>query len=171
VSTPPYEIERKYLLHEPDRDALAGAASSRSDIEQVYLDDLGTGAERVRRRVVTDRDGAERVELTHTRKVAVRAGIVEEYERTIDETEYAELLGRADPLRRAVRKTRWVVPWAEHVLEIDEVREPRRLWLLEVELDDEDDLERPITLPDWVGEHTEVTGDERYANRSIALPD
>jgi CYTH domain-containing protein len=170
VSSTPYEIERKFLLRGPDRDALAGAASSRSDIEQVYLDDLGTGAERVRRRVLQDRDG-ERTELTRTRKVAVRAGVVEEYESVIDEATYAELLRRADPARRPVRKTRWVVPWGEHVLEVDHVRSPRELWLLEVELDDVAELDVAIPLPTWVGEHVEVTGDERYANRSLALPE
>lgn len=171
MSATPYEIERKFLLSEPDRDALESAAASRSDIEQVYLDDRGTGAERIRRRIRRDADGTERTELTRTRKVAVRAGVVEEYEEVIGETEYAELLDRADPARHPVRKTRWVVPWADHLLEVDHVRSPRELWLLEIELDDVAGLDVEMALPDWVGEHVEVTGDERYANRSLALPD
>ena len=67
-------------------------------------------------------------------------------------------------------KTRWVVPHGDLVLVVDRIREPRELWLLEVELADPGDLHARLDLPTWVGPHVEVTGDERYANRSLALP-
>lgn len=167
----PYEIERKFLLlGEPDLDALGAQASSVSDIEQTYLLDPRGGAERVRRRVVRDADG-QHLQLTHTRKVAVSAGVVEEDEREVGAAEYAELLVRTDPERRTVVKTRWVVPHGEHLLEIDRIVEPRSLWLLEIELPDTDGLGAPVALPAWVGPSREVTGDPAYANRMLALPD
>lgn len=170
VDPTPYEIERKFLLEAPDLAALQQAATSSSEIEQIYLDDRGAGAERVRRRVRLDTAGP-RTELTHTRKVPVSAGVAEEYEVDVDETTYADLLTRADPARVPVLKTRWVVPHGDLVLEVDRIREPRELWLLEVELADPGDLHARLDLPTWVGPHVEVTGDERYANRSLALPD
>ena len=166
----PYEIERKFVLFTPDLTALVGAATSESDIEQTYLLDPHGGAERVRRRLIRDARG-ERLELTHTRKVAVSAGVVEEYESVLTEQEYADLLTRSDPDRRTVVKTRWVVPHGEHQLEIDRVVEPRRLWLLEIELPDTALLDSEVSLPSWLGEVREVTGDPAYSNRMLALPD
>jgi CYTH domain-containing protein len=165
-----YEIERKFLLlGEPDLDALRDAAVSVSDIEQTYLLDPRGGAERVRRRLVRDADG-ERLQLTHTRKVAVSTGVVEEDEREVDAQEYADLLARTDPARRPVVKTRWVVPHGEHRLEIDRIVAPRALWLLEIELPDSAGLDDEVSLPAWVGQAREVTGDPAYANRMLALP-
>jgi CYTH domain-containing protein len=167
----PYEIERKFLLlGEPDLAALDAAATSMSDIEQTYLLDPQGGAERVRRRVVHDAAG-EHVQLTHTRKVAVSAGVVEEDEREVDAVEYAELLGRTDPARRPVVKTRWVVPHGDLRLEIDRIVAPRALWLLEIELPAAAHLHDDVDLPGWVGDAREVTGDPAYANRMLALPD
>jgi CYTH domain-containing protein len=170
VSGTPYEIERKFLLDGPDVEALDAAATSVSRIEQTYLLNADGHAERVRRREVRDADGT-RVELTTTRKVGVGAGVVEEYERELDEAEYADLLARTDPDRMPVVKTRWVVPHAGRVLEVDRLESPRSLWLLEVELPSRDDLTATIDLPGWVGPALEVTGDERYTNRALALPE
>lgn len=171
MSTTPYEIERKFLLlDEPDLAALESAAVSSSDIVQTYLVDPRGGAERVRRRLVRDADG-ERLQLTHTRKVAVSSGVVEEYESEVAEDEYAALLARTDPERRAVVKTRWVVPHGAHQLEVDRIVEPRRLWLLEIELPGTEQLEDAVALPAWLGATREVTGDSAYANRMLALPD
>ena len=166
----PYEIERKFVLFTPDLTALVSAATSESHIEQTYLLDPNGGAERVRRRRIRDAHG-ERVELTHTRKVAVSAGVVEEYESVVTEQEYADLLARTDPDRRTVVKTRWVVPHGEHQLEIDRIAEPRRLWLMEIELPDTSQLDAAVSLPPWLGESREVTGDPAYSNRMLALPD
>ena len=171
MSSTPYEIERKFLLlGEPELAALEDAAVSASDIEQTYLVDPSGGAERVRRRLVRDADGA-RLQLTHTRKVAVSSGVVEEYEATVTEAEYADLLARSDPDRRAVVKTRWVVPHGAHQLEVDRIVEPRRLWLLEIELPDTAQLDTDVALPEWLGATREVTGDPAYANRMLALPE
>lgn len=166
----PYEIERKFLLDAPDLAALEAAAASVSRIEQTYLATDDGSAERVRRRLVRDAAG-ERLQLTTTRKVAVSAGVVEEYERELAQQEYDDLLARSDPERRPVVKTRWVVPYAGRTIEIDHLESPRELWLLEVELDAADDLGAAIEFPPYLVVTAEVTGDDRYANRSLALPE
>jgi CYTH domain-containing protein len=165
----PYEIERKFVIDEPDVGALDAAATSVSDIEQTYLVNADGHAERVRRRVVRDADG-ERTQLTHTRKVPVSRGVVEEYEREVDDATYAELLATADPDRRPVIKTRWVVPHAGRVFEIDRIVAPRRLWLMEVELPGADDVDADVELPPFAAGAVEVTGDIAYSNKNLALP-
>jgi CYTH domain-containing protein len=163
----PLEIERKLLLSAPDVDELEAAATSVSDIVQTYLLTTEWDAERVRRRVVRDADGV-RVQLTHTRKRSVSAGVAEEDEREIDEAEYAELLARADPSRVLIEKTRWVLPWGDRVLEVDGFRSPPGLWLLEVELPDTASLSDDLDLPPWLTVVREVTGDPAYANVALA---
>ena len=165
----PYEVERKFVLGSPDVAALEAEAVSVSQIEQTYLVNADGHAERVRRRLVRDADG-ERVQLTHTRKVPVSAGVVEEYERAVDAATYEVLLRDADPARVPVVKTRWVVPYGEHVLEVDRIDSPRRLWLLEVELDDAESITEVIELPAWADVVADVTGDPAYSNRSLAVP-
>lgn len=165
----PYEIERKFVVDEPDVGVLDAAATSVSEIEQTYLVNADGHAERVRRRVVRDADGG-RTQLTHTRKVPVSRGVVEEYEREIDGTEYADLLATADSTRRPVIKTRWVVPHAGRVFEIDRIVSPRQLWLMEVELPQADDVDADVELPPFATGAVEVTGDPAYSNKSLALP-
>lgn len=167
----PYEIERKFLLAPPDEDALEASATSVSRIEQTYLVNADGHAERVRRRAVREpgRDG-ERLQLTHTRKVAVSKGVVEEYERELDEQEYAELVARADDARAPVVKTRWVVPYAGRTWEVDHLVSPRELWLMEVELPAAADVEAALELPPFAHDVREVTGDVAYSNKNLALP-
>ena len=166
----PYEIERKFLIADPDVAALDAAASSVSHIVQTYLATDDGSAERVRRRLVRDADG-ERLQLTTTRKVAVSAGVVEEYERELDEAAYADLLSRSDPARHPVVKTRWVVPYAGRVIEVDHLESPRGLWLLEVELPGTDEMDATLDFPEWLQITAEVTGDDRYSNKNLALPE
>jgi len=166
----PYEIERKFLLADPDVAALDTAASSVSHIVQTYLATDDGSAERVRRRLVRDADG-ERLQLTTTRKVGVSAGVVEEYERELDEAEYDELLRRSDAARHPVVKTRWVVPHAGRTIEVDHLESPRDLWLMEVELPGTDDMAAVLEFPEWLVVTAEVTGDDRYSNKNLALPE
>lgn len=66
-----------------------------------------------------------------------------------------------------VRKTRFYVPHASHVFEVDVYSgRLRGLVLAEVELAAE---HQPVSIPDWLG--PEVTGDPRFGNRSLALMD
>jgi CYTH domain-containing protein len=167
----PYEIERKFLLAAPDGAVLDGLATSVSHIEQTYLRNDDGQAERVRRRTVR-RPGAdgETVTLTHTRKVGVSKGVVEEYERELDEAEYGELLQRSDADRVPVVKTRWVVRHDGRDWEVDHLVSPRDLWLMEVELPAADDVEAELEVPPWAHGVREVTGDDAYSNKNLALP-
>lgn len=170
MSEVPYEIERKFLIAEPDVAALDSAASSVSHIVQTYLATDDGSAERVRRRLVRDAAG-ERLQLTTTRKVGISAGVVEEYERELAEAEYDDLLRRSDPARHPVVKTRWVVPYAGRTIEVDHLESPRDLWLLEVELPGTADLDAALEFPTWLQITAEVTGDDRYSNKNLALPE
>ena len=164
----PLEIERKLLVDVTELDALVAASTSVSAITQTYLVNHDGLAERVRRREVRSRDGAL-VQLTHTSKRAVSAGVVEEEEHEVDEAQYAALLERADAARTPIVKTRYVVPWAGRVLEVDAFASPREFWMLEVELPGTDDLDAPLDLPPWLHVTAEVTGDPAYANWTLAL--
>jgi CYTH domain-containing protein len=164
----PLEIERKLLVEVRDLDSLAAASTSVSSITQTYLVNDDGLAERVRRREVRDARG-EHLQLTHTAKRAVSAGVVEEDEREVDEATYAVLLERTDSTRVPIVKTRYVVPWAERVLEIDSFASPRAFWMLEVELPGTDDLTAPLDLPPWLDVTEEVTGNPAYANWTLAL--
>ncbi len=76
--------------------------------------------------------------------------------------------GPADPDRRPVRKTRYVVAHGPQTLEVDVFEQPCGLVVVEVELASEDEA---VDLPAWLGEWREVTGDERYFNFALARRD
>jgi CYTH domain-containing protein len=155
------EIERKYRLRAvPTPDVLAAHGAVALRIEQTYLA-AGEGIRRVRR---TERPTGE-VEHRLTTKRRIAAFSFDEDERPIAVAEYRRLLAQADPARRPIRKVRHVVPEGDRKLEIDVFEEPPGLVLLEIELGSADET---VTLPDWLGEWREVTGDPAYFNASLA---
>ena len=157
------EIERKFRLREaPAADVLAARGAVARRIEQVYL--AGSpGVERIRRT-----EAPEGVSYWRTRKRRIGRYAFEEDEEPIDGAAWVEGLGRADPARRTIRKTRHVVTHGEQELEIDVFDEPRGLVVVEVELRHEDE---PVVLPAWLGDWREVTGDARYFNAALARLD
>jgi CYTH domain-containing protein len=160
----PLEIERKYLLPAPpDEEQLERAGARASSIEQTYLAGGDPGVvERVRRR--TD---AVRTAYYLTEKRFRSAGVNVEHERELTAAEYEELLGRADPARVPVSKTRHVFEHAGRTLELDVFHGPfDGLVVCEVELDA---LDAHVELPAWLGEVRDVTDDRRYGNAALAL--
>ncbi len=158
-----FEIERKFLIAMP---APAFTASCEcSAITQTYLLGAPGTTERVRRRV---RESS--CEYTHTVKRRIRDLRREEDERVIGETEYAELLKRADPARRPIEKTRCCFRHAGKLWELDIFPFWTDRAILEIELDDENE---EITLPEPLQLIHEVTDDPRYTNAamSLRLPD
>jgi CYTH domain-containing protein len=157
------EIERKFRLRAaPSGADLAAHMAVSSQLEQVYLATEATGlSERVRRIKALDGTTTYR----HTVKHRVGAYSFDERETPIDEAAWTEALGRADPGRRPVCKTRHVVPHGAQKLEIDVFEQPADLVVLEVELCCESE---PVELPAWLGEWREVTGDGRYFNANLA---
>lgn len=148
------EIERKFLLRsEPEW--LAGCRSQH--LEQGYLV-LGDEAE-VRVRLIDDGREAE---------LTVKRGHGRDREETEIELvgEQAELLWPATEGRR-VRKRRYRCEREEGVFEVDVYeRELEGLITCEIEFQDRGAAEA-FEPPEWLG--PELTGDDRYANRALAV--
>lgn len=149
-----FEIERKFLIIRPESGLLSGF--DYSNIEQTYL----TGGERVRRR-----DYPYRTEFTHTVKTAVTAMRRIETEREITADEYAEFLRSADPSRRTLHKTRYIIPYLGKSFELDDFGPEYSHALLEIELENEDEA---FTIPPFLTVVREVTDERRYRNSRIA---
>ncbi len=156
-----FEIERKYLIRMPDPAYLAAHASP-SQIEQTYLRRPSPEVNaRVRKR---GREGAWT--YTHTEKTGISELRRIEVEREISEEEYRGLLLLADPDRRVIRKTRWVLPYKDQLFEIDVFPFWTDRALMEIELRDES---QEVELPPSIEIVREVTDDRRYLNSAISL--
>jgi len=147
------EIERKFLL-ETAPEAIAGDPGEA--IEQGYLAvQEGSREVRVRRRgsrpVLTVKLGAGRSR--------------EEVELDLTDSQFDALWPLTAGMR--VHKTRHKVPHEGLTIEIDVYGDSLDgLVTAEVEFATEDVCER-FAPPDWLG--SEVTGDQRFANESLAL--
>jgi adenylate cyclase len=142
------EVERKFLV---DSRPSGLDSNPRKRVEQGYLA-IGEDGVEVR---VRDSDG----ECTLTVKSAPGLVRVEE-EIPIDERRFRSLWELT--AGRRVEKSRFVVP-----LEVDDYSgELAGLMTAEVEFPSEE-ASAAFVPPEWLGR--EVTGDERYANRTLAL--
>ena len=155
-----FEIERKYLIRMPDQAYLAANAQP-SQIQQTYL---LRPAPHVNARV-RKRGKAGAWVYTHTQKTRVSDLRRIEDEREISEEEYKTLLLQADPERRVICKTRWVLPWKGQSFEIDIFPFWEDRALMEIELGDE---EQAVELPPAIRVVREVTADRRYTNASLS---
>jgi adenylate cyclase len=148
------EIERKFVLAEPP----AGLAEHpHTHVEQGYvaLDPNGTEV-RVRRR------GDDR-----TLTIKSGGGLVRtEDESALEPERFDELWPLTDG--RRVVKTRYLVPLGDGLTaEVDVYHDALDgLVTAEVEFADEP-ASQAFEVPGWLG--AEVTGDKRYANRSLAV--
>ena len=154
----PLEIERKYLIRLPDEGLLDKLALGRDWIEQTYLLAEAGTTERVRSR----RSPGGTPVYTHTVKKRRSAVTREELESEIGQAEYEALLRRADPTLRVICKTRWRIPYEDHILEVDRFPFWADRAILEVELGSEDEA---FEKPDFIG--MEVTGDGRFYNKNM----
>jgi adenylate cyclase len=145
------EIERKFLVTQPP----AGLEREPGDrIEQGYLAIDAVAEVRLRRRVD---------ERTLTVKSEPRRTRVEE-EIELDDARFAALWPLTEG--RRVVKTRREIPHEGAVIEVDVYHgDLTGLVTAEVEFDSEEAADA-FEPPDWLG--TEVTGDARYANRTLA---
>lgn len=144
------EIERKFLV---SGEFAVGAAESRH-VVQGYLNSS-------RERTVRVRISEDKGFLT-IKGVTSDTGMSRfEWEHEISIDEAKALLDICEP--GVIDKTRFIVPFAEHVFEVDVFHgENEGLILAEVELSSEDEeFERPL----WLGK--EVTGDVRYYNSML----
>ena len=162
------EVERRWVVDPaPDATHPLLAAAVAVEIEQVYLrdDPAAPGGSR-RVRSVRGADGTTR--STCTTKTGTGA-VREEVEVDLSAARYTELRDReADPERTPVRKTRSRFRWSGRLWELDELREPVRVWLLECELPDAAALSADLPLPPPCRHAQEVTGDAAWSNSSLA---
>lgn len=161
-----YEIERKYLIEYPDIAQLEMYPdSSKSEIAQTYLktDDGMTSRVRVR-----TESGVTKYIFTKKKRITDVKCIENECE--IEREEYEELLKLSDPERKTVYKTRYCLPYAGRVVEVDIYPFWNDRAIAEVELEDESEK---IELPDFIKVIRDVTAEKAYKNASIAkkIPD
>ncbi len=157
----PLEIEKKYLVHKCDLSQLPKPVQKIS-IRQNYLVSKESGkVERVRDR---SQDGCSI--YFYTSKQNVSSGVRTETERRITEEEYAEYLTRVDPSKHTIIKDRYCFVWKNQYFELDVIKSPMEIMLLEIELTHET---QEVILPSFLKDHLkDVTGDLEYNNHSIA---
>lgn len=147
------EIERKFKVKSEE---FRKMSSSCTDIRQGYLsrDPMRT----VRVRVRCSAAGS----LGYITVKGITSGAVrEEYEYEIPAADAERMLSLCEG--RILSKTRWIVPYGDHLWEVDEFHgDLSPLIVAEVELSAADEA---VSLPPFVGE--EVTGDARYYNSSL----
>lgn len=160
-SREPLEIERKFLIEPPDPHWLETQPGIRRvEIVQTYLRSDNGESRRVR---AWTENGKTVYIQTSKRSVTDMTRIERETELTSEE--YRSLLREADPNRHPLEKTRWLLPYKGHVLEIDLYPFWMDQAVLEVELQREDER---FVLPAEIRVMREVTGDPRYLNSSLA---
>lgn len=163
----PLEIERRFLVKLKVNPAKFPVHSVPADIIQTYLTRQEKGPQRrVReRRPISDSVADGGFVYTYTEKQRINSRTRQERERIITEREYLQLLAERDPKREPVRKRRHAFVYKNQYFQLDLLREPMRLAMLEIELTEENDK---LKLPPFVGVVREVTEDDRYGNGSIA---
>lgn len=144
------EIERKFLVIS---DAWRKQATRSEDYQQGYLNDLRTCSIRVR--VAGDH--------AYLNIKSARLGVQRhEYEYAIPLADAKEMLANLC-IGSIVEKTRFFVPYGDHVWEVDVFSgDNSGLTVAEVELQSEDER---FALPSWIGE--EVSHDPRYYNVNL----
>ena len=160
----PFEIERKFLIGYPDLKWLESQPNCRRvEIIQTYLASGPEEEVRVRQR---GSDGHYVYYLTTKRPVSDMKRV--EVERRLTQSEYLELLMKADPSRRPIRKTRYCLMYENQYFEIDLFPFWQDRALAEIELSHED---QPVLLPKELKVLKEVTGDPAYRNAALASLD
>ncbi len=160
LNTTGVEIERKYLIAYPDLNWLERQPGIRKiEIVQTYLfGSLGQS-----RRVRQWKENGESLYI-ETRKSG-RGIRRTETERQLTEVEYLTALEDADPERRPIVKTRYILPFDGQSFEIDLYPFWTRQAVMEIELESE---EQPIRFPAGIRVLREVTDDPNYTNSSLA---
>lgn len=158
--TPGFEIERKFLIHMPDRIWLEEKASHIYKMRQTYL--ASENGKNARVRQITEGDT---VRYVHTVKKRISDLKREETEQEISLEAYEALLKCADPERKTIEKTRYCVPYGQHLMEIDIFPFWKDKVFLEIELSEESEA---FALPTEIRVIREVTSDKRYTNAALS---
>lgn len=146
------EIERKFLVLNHSFEA---AASAKYKVLQGYLS-------RVPERTVRVRIMGQKAFIT-IKGISNESGLSRfEWEKEIEIAEAQELLALCE--KPIVAKTRYIVPYKNHIFEVDVFEQANKgLVLAEIELETETTFfEKPL----WLGK--EVTGDKKYYNAFLS---
>ena len=155
------EIERKYIIHMPDIEALAAFRGyTVSHITQTYLKTDDESTLRVR-----CREYESSTVYTETKKIRIDRISVEEIEREISHEEYESRLLLAREDSNPVSKTRHTFEYMGHTVEIDVYPQWQSFAIMEVELED---AEEEVAFPTIIRIFTEVTGERAYSNAAMA---
>ncbi len=158
----PIETERKFLLRGMPNFRSLGVHVQAIDIEQQYLVPSAEGELRIRRRS----QGNTNVYYRTNKKKREGSQFERlEYEDIITEREYQSLSMFRDPSARLIRKIRFCFIYDYQYFELDVFIEPDGLFLLELELTEEN---AEFRLPPFLDVVKDVTDDVRYTNAAIA---
>ena len=152
------EIERRFLIRMPEQALLSGLESTHIDQTYIVTDE---GRARLRRRGAGDE---WKYILTRKKRVSPISCI--EDEREIGENEYRALLEKADPKRKTIKKTRYILQYLGQSFEIDVFSFWRDRAIMELELESE---EQTIFLPPDIRVIKEISQDKRYTNSALAV--
>ena len=146
------ETERKFLVKD---DSYKKMATASIRMQQGYIC-------RESGRTVRVRIAGERAWLT-IKGASTDDGLSRyEWEKEIPADEAAELMKLCQGAK-TIDKTRHIVPFEDHVFEVDEFHGANvGLTVAEIELEN---ASEPFSRPEWLGE--EVTGDRRYYNSML----
>jgi len=157
-----YEIERKYLIRYPDIRVLqAQKGVEQWEVVQIYLTVENPGETRGIRQGVS----VGQIHYYKTFKRHMSTFSCEEDEGEIDQMEYIRLSQEQLPQCRPLGKTRYRIPYAGHILEIDVYPFWQDRAILEIELEREDE---GAAIPDYVRIIRDVSADAAYKNRQLA---
>lgn len=161
-----FEIERKYIIKNPDLNKIRKLSNRQINITQTYigLDDKGFNC-RIRKVV---ENGKTRFILTEKKKISNIKRI--ENEREISNEEYNKLFEKRLKNHNIIEKTRYCINENGFIYEIDIFSFWQKIAFLEVELENEK-VVPPI--PDYLSVITEVTEKKRFSNYSLSktIPD
>ena len=157
----PIETERKFLIRMPDISLLRSFQGVRvKDILQTYLVSERGKNSRLRR-------VCEGGKVSYIKTVKQRISVLSAYEDEceISEEQYERELENADKTKSDIVKTRYCIPYADHIIEIDIYPFWSDRAILEVELESENES---FSLPDYISVVKEVSDDKRYKNTKLA---
>jgi CYTH domain-containing protein len=165
------EKERRFLIKIPLQwyGKFKVLTSDKLKIYQTYLVEnlIGDQAYSCIRMIVDSDISYNNIDYTYTIKKFVSPGVHEEYETHLSRREYQDKLKRIDLTRSAIVKTRYKIKFNDQTFELD-IFEGRLLGLaiLEIEVNDIND---DVLLPPYFKVIKEITGENSYSNRELAV--
>lgn len=159
----PIEREQKYLIEIPDPSAFS-VHITESDITQDYLK-VGDGEDTARVRARGDKNGTS---YFYTTKKRIGPGESLEIERMIGKDEYKEFLKQRNTELQTISKRRITFFFESQFVEIDVFTGPEDIVGLAFMEIEQINFDKEPILPPFIKVIKNVTGDERYLNRSLA---